>query len=918
MAIRLDTIPFERTRVTLRLRDAVRFHFEHGGVIQGLLRRAVGAHEMPPGLLFFAAESGRSEFKPDEPYAFSLTFAGDTCDVPTLLRNLAALGRAPAGPHPPILGGNFDVDEVRPLPPVDLARQLAEVSAARELTLRFVSPFRLDRPEALQRKGATFMNRDCFTAAHFLDRLWRRLFRLHAGRFPHPPDLEEMPPLDATIESDPSALLWIDLPIPGVGNAREDRPKGMTLGGVLGSVRLRGVPQAWLEPLILGQYLHAGEKTAFGLGRYVIEECGTLWDEALRPARSILSLAAERTRLRRAFDHVDGHSDAAGIDHVTPEQFGVRAEAEIDILAQRLADGTWEPPDLVGFVAAKPDGGLRALAIPTVADRVAQRAACELLAPSIDTLLEDCSYAYRKGFSRGGAAQAVERAWTDGFRWVLDADITSFFDAVEWERLFAKLHALFPVEPLIPLVERWVSAAVVYEGKRIERQRGLPQGSPLAPLLANLFLDEFDEEILGRDYRLLRYADDFVILCRDVETARAAKEDVQHALASLGLELDGEQPRPATAIPEASWLAQVPLEHIRPLARQGARNARSPEAIPLARETAPTLEQSPLYVVRPGAQLSLHEGRIVVKAGEEPERSRPIRSVSHVVCFTGTHPTIPLLLALAREGKPVYFCSHDGTLDAAFQPWDPDWTLWSAQLAMAGDPDRVLRFIRALVTAKLHNAATLVRRLDGGGAGNAASAIRELERGCDNKTEPDSLRGMEGKGAALFFEAYRTVIPPEWGFRTRQRHPPPDPVNAMLSFAYTILHNHAATALVAAGLNPRTGIFHQGRGTWQALASDLSEELRHLAEGFVVSMIRRREIRPADFIPVQNGRGVLLKHDARREFIRRFEERLLTSFTPAHDEQPATYLEFVARQAARLRAAIVNGAVDYQPLRVRA
>src|SRR2546423_1500752 len=143
--------------------------------------------------------------------------------------------------------------------------------------------------------------------------------------------------------------------------------------------------------------------------------------------------------------------------------------------------------------------------------------------------------------SRAGAVRAVERAYEDGYRYVLDADIESFFDAVEWERMFAKLEALFPFEPLVTLVEEWVKAPVVFEKSVIKRERGLPQGAPVSPLLANLFLDEFDEELLGRDYRLVRYGDDFVVLCRDLEAARRARGDARAKPADMGLRLNQEK-----------------------------------------------------------------------------------------------------------------------------------------------------------------------------------------------------------------------------------------------------------------------------------------------------------------------------------------------------------------------------------------
>jgi hypothetical protein len=320
----------------------------------------------------------------------------------------------------------------------------------------------------------------------------------------------------------------------------------------------------------------------------------------------------------------------------------------------------------------KDDGGVRPLAVPTVRDRVAQRAVAQVLAPALDTLLDDSSYAYRKGFSRAGAARAVERAYAEGYRFVLDADIEAFFDNVPWARLFEKLAALFPLDPpLLDLLAAWVQAPVVFDGRTIDRtrfRRGLPQGAAISPLLANLYLDELDEELTRQGFRLVRYADDFVVLARDVAEARRAREVAQEALAGLGLHLNQEdtalrsidmgfsylgylfvrslvleQPpkEPASLpkllmpedVPAASWLAQVPLLRLREVVAAGGtgRRPRQVRLVPLAAAAAAGLPATrPLYVTSPDASLHLDRGSLVIERdgaahGQPRELRRPAR-----------------------------------------------------------------------------------------------------------------------------------------------------------------------------------------------------------------------------------------------------------------------------------------------------
>ncbi|MFL6232701.1 MAG: hypothetical protein ACJ76N_06165 [Thermoanaerobaculia bacterium] len=183
--------PFQRYLLTLRLTAPARFHFLHGGVLRGLLSAALGQHELPVGVVPFAPESGRARFDTGEAYRFGLTLVGEeSAGAEKILTGLERVGREePRGKGAtPTLGGNFRLEAAAPLPPADPG---AEAGALLDLggpgiglTLRFLSPLRLERPEGLQERGATFLNEECFPAAHFLERLWARLFRFAYGRFP--------------------------------------------------------------------------------------------------------------------------------------------------------------------------------------------------------------------------------------------------------------------------------------------------------------------------------------------------------------------------------------------------------------------------------------------------------------------------------------------------------------------------------------------------------------------------------------------------------------------------------------------------------------------------------------------------------------------------------------------------------------
>jgi group II intron reverse transcriptase/maturase/CRISPR-associated endonuclease Cas1 len=947
---------FERYAVTLTLRAPVRLHFNHGGAVMGLLCHALGRHPLPAGVIPATPESGTTRFEPGERYRFGVTLAGEARDHSRRLRAGLKQASEQAPAEGAVFGGNFDLDAVERLPDLDLDADVERLRAAtagtqpgtHDLTLRLTSPLRLKRPDELQVKGAAFVNAECFPAAHFLERLFRRLFFLDLGHYPALDD-ERAQTAGSDAQAVDARLTWLDLPIPGHGDAA--RPKGYTLGGVQGSVRLTQVPAAWLPWLVAGQHLHAGENTHYGLGRYLIRELGER--DAFTPARSAFDTLTDVKRLDQALDHVVERSDMGGVDHVTPQEFAEERDERLPKLAEDLRTGRYRLSALLGIIDRKPTGGLRALVVPTVGDRVAQRAAIERWGPAIDTLLEDCAYAYRKGFSRAGAARAVQRAYEEGYRYVLDADVRAFYDEVPWDRLEAKLEALFPFEPLTRLVMEWVKAPVVFEGRTLTRTRGLPQGSPLSPLLANLYLDELDEELLGHDYRLVRYADDFVVLAKDLDTARRARDDAQQALARLGLALNDHKteirsvndgfkylgylfcrsvvldsprqpdavPKPLepSAVPAHSWLAKVPFEHVRELMSRPRRKAKAVvEVVPLARaKPAVSDGRVPLHVLTPATKLWLREDALMVEPPGVQAKPVPMTNLSHVVLCGKVRATLPVVLSLGQRGVPVYFCRRSGELYGVYAAPAPQWDLWAAQGRAVADPALCLAFAREIVAAKLHNTAFVATRFKLTGAAAAADELRELARSCENKSEVETLRGVEGRGAAVYFGALRATLASEWGFSGRHARPAPDPVNALLSFGYTLLYHHVSTALIAAGLNPRLGLFHRERGAYHALACDLQEELRFRVDGLVLSLIHRRELRPSDFGPSPDGRyPCLLTHDARKRYVAAFEERLTATVTPPGGE-PTTYRAFIDAQARSVRTLVQDGAPAYAAYRAR-
>jgi RNA-directed DNA polymerase len=246
---------------------------------------------------------------------------------------------------------------------------------------------------------------------------------------------------------------------------------------------------------------------------------------------------AERN-LWTAFQQVAGNGGAAGVDHVSVEDFEKRLPDLIWELTDALKAGQFTPQAIRRVQIPKPGSTeTRPLGIPTVRDRIVQAAIVNVIEPIFERDFAEHSYGFRPGRGCKDALRRVDQLLKAGFVHVVDADLKGYFDSIPHDRLMTRLGSKIADGPVLRLIESFLKADILDGVSQWTPEQGAPQGAVLSPLLSNIYLDPLDHLLAEAGYELVRYADDFVILCRSAEDAARALELVGQWTAENGLTL---------------------------------------------------------------------------------------------------------------------------------------------------------------------------------------------------------------------------------------------------------------------------------------------------------------------------------------------------------------------------------------------
>ncbi len=671
-------------------------------------------------------------------------------------------------------------------------------------------------------------------------------------------------------------------------------------------------------------------------------------EELFHQAISVRGLTAGWNKVWR-------NKGAAGGDGLGVEVFYKNAHSRILRLRRSLLSGEYRPgPIRIVDIPKKNGKGLRRLEIPCVTDRVVQSSVAQVLSPHFEEEFEPDSFAYRPGRGVEQAVARVSAAQRAGFEWILDADIEDFFNSVDHDKLMQRFGESVCDGPLTSLISLWLTHAA-------PSGIGLPQGSPLSPLLANLFLDRLDENYYGSNVRFVRFADDFVIMTKTRAHAEAILANTDNFLAEQGLKLNIEKTRILDFDRGLRFLGHLFVRSLvikttqdkhditetqkwmRQIARTDEESEKDRKIEQAKEEQQKKAGYSPgfrvLYVYENGRRLNYRNKSFTVEEfigspKEDIESSEEGRWKELIAIHNtrverieiGPKATLTLAardLALATDTRIAYVNGFGETLGWTGPVLASRAKRHMAQAQCIIDEQRRIELASLLVEGRIRTQRAVLRRLlrERERAKAAIDALvifnRILGRGertiLRHAKSVSQIMGYEGEAGAVWWPALSALMPADMRFKKRtRRRETRDGANTMFNFLSWLLLRDITVAIGRSGLHPGFGVLHTSDDNRDACCFDLMEEFRaHLIGGLGVYCANKRIITHSDFKSVPSG--VRMNTKAAGALIRAYEKRVARLVKSPRTGKKISWRQLMMEQAFAM-AAHIEGRERYQPI----
>lgn len=605
------------------------------------------------------------------------------------------------------------------------------------------------------------------------------------------------------------------------------------INGMAGKLYIKGKWKNFLPFLILGSEVHIGTRLANSQGYYkILADSPPHFERTFPQPKTLVPV------IRDVIDRYDQALETLS----KAEMYPFDEQAFARELCREIEDNSYLPSPNKAFVIRQKNKKDRLVEQLSFRDLIVARYLLKTIYKNFDNIFEEESIGYRKGISRDKALRLVETALQEGYGYVVESDIEDFFPSIDPDHLKKLLEFYLPCRDtrLKELLVKLIDNGYILDGRHYERLKGLPLGNPLSPLLANLYLDAFDEHVKSLDVRLVRYADDFIVLCKDKNQAATLLEEAQDFLGEIGLKIKTEK----TALhPVADGFRFLGITF----------NGRQ---VSYAGKEKAKLFKKPLYITTPYVFLSLNGDAAVIKKDQRIIESIPLRRINEVMVMEKTVFSTAFIRYCVENGIPFTITLNSGYYITTIKPDNKKYFQISyshgSKFYSLGETE-LLCIAKEFAAGKLSNYIAMFKQKYRDVGNEFLDEMYEVIARIHQSGDIFQVRGLEGIAARKTFDRFNHHIKnPAFHLEKRLRKNP-DRINSLLNFGYYLLFSRINATVRAAGLNPYLGFLHSAANNYESLVCDIQELFRANIDHIIIRIVNLGIIREDDFSKSRGG-----------------------------------------------------------------
>ncbi len=622
----------------------------------------------------------------------------------------------------------------------------------------------------------------------------------------------------------------------------------------------------------------------------------------------------DQDNLDLAMEHLTKKKDSCGIDNIRISEFKTYWETNKSVLIGQFLDGSYEPEIILEKEIVGYNGKRRMISMLTCTDRFFLRAFSQILQPYCENLFQDCSHAYRNGRGVETAVRAAADYIAQGMTWVAELDIEHFFDSIPIVRMEQTVNFFVGLDASVhQIMEKYLRCRIENDGKIVTKQVGLVQGSPLSPILSNLYLTILDQQLLDQGYAVVRYGDDIRIFTK---TDREAEEAMAYAVQILQvLELTINKNKSGVY----RSLNRRFLGYVFEEGKKGTVIAKRWKNVNRQYHnwhTSSLQRVDKNYHLINNGILSKQDFSLVFE-NDDGKVHLPIETTDAVNVYADVTLNANVLKQLTnRRLRLTYFDKYGNCLGYFLSAkYNSGGKTMLQQAALYINEEERLSLAKRLEIAAMHNLRANLRYYQKHNNGAYQSAIKTFSGIIQNMNEAktvNELMLLEGRARQIYYRMFNEIIGnPEFYFEQRSKRPPKDPINAMISFGNVYLYNRFATEIHKTSLDIRIGLLHSTSSRSETLNLDLAELFKPIiVDRAIFTLINKKMIRAKEHFEMTDHGGVYLNRMGKRLFLEEIEKKLYQ--TIQYHGQKRTY-EYLIREEVQKVLRLMLHAESYKP-----